>query len=275
MAWHTVDRLGVSLGMVSVGRNVRAQQDPHRMEETMTNTHNTRTLADVITEGVGLADLTDLNLIHLARAMGKVSSRRASDALADAGPDAVRAYGAIGWTGKVARGRQIHAAARIIAAFPTEYDEDANAEFVCRTDGDRVTLASAWRRIATMLAKSQLTTAQRNEMALAVADCTTPRAALSQVKVTLDRIAQSPAMRPATTLGSHGTADKVDTTPDPTPVATVTPSAPVMTLASVLADLQAGAPLTPAMADYVRGEADTLRAIRNTMTARTAARKSA
>lgn len=246
----------------------------------MATATNTRTLADVITEGVGLADLTDLNLIHLARAMGKVSSRRASDALADAGPDAVRAYGAIGWTGKVARGRQIHAAARIIAAFPTEYDEDATsradlAEFVCRTDGDKVTLASAWRRIATMLAKSQLTTAQRNEMALAVADCTTPRAALSQVKVTLDRIAQSPAMRPATTLGSHGTADKVDTTPDPTPVATVTPSAPVMTLASVLADLQAGAPLTPAMADYVRGEADTLRAIRNTMTARTAARKSA
>lgn len=245
------------------------------MEETMTNTHNTRTLADVITEGVGLADLTDLNLIHLARAMGKVSSRRASDALADAGTDAVRAYGAIGWTGKVARGRQIHAAARIIAAFPTEYDEDANAEFVCRTDGDKVTLASAWRRIATMLAKSQLTTAQRNEMALAVADCTTPRAALSQVKVTLDRIAQAPAMRPATTLGSHGTADKVDTTPDPTPVATGTPKDEEMSLIGIWVALEAGAPLTPKMAEFIRSERDTLKAIHAVLVARTATSKSA
>ena len=250
------------------------------MEETMTNTHNTRTLADVIAEGVGLADLTDLNLIHLARAMGKVSSRRASDALADAGTDAVRAYGAIGWTGKVARGRQIHAAARIIAAFPTEYDEDGTsradlAEFVCRDDGDKVTLASAWRRIATMLAKSQLTTAQRNEMALAVADCTTPRAALSQVKVTLDRIAQAPAMRPATTLGSHGTADKVDTTPDATPVATTTPKDEEMSLIGIWVALEAGAPLTPKMAEFIRSERDTLKAIHAVLVARTAASKSA
>ena len=241
------------------------------MEETMTNTHNTRTLADVIAEGVSLTNLTDSNLIHLARAMGKVSSRKAHTVMADAGTDAVRAYGIIGWTGKEARGRQMHAAARIIAAFPTKYDEDADAEFVCRTDGDTTTLATAWRRIATALAKGQLTAAQRKELALAVGDCTTPRAALSQVRVTLDRIAQSKAR--GASVATTGAAETV--TPDATPVATVTPSAPVMTLASVLADLQAGAPLTPAMAEFIRSERDTLKAIHAVLVARTAASKSA
>lgn len=228
------------------------------MEETMTNTHNTRTLADVISEGVGLADLTDLNLIHLARAMGKVSSRRASDALADAGPDAVRAYGAIGWTGKVARGRQIHAAAEIVAAFPTEYDDDADAEYVARVDGDATTLAVAWRRIATALAKGNLTAAQRKELTLAVGDCTTPRAALSQVRVTLDRIAQ--AKRRGATVATTGAAETV--TPDATPVATATPKA--VTLESILATLKAGGEFTVPMMAYVTRQAELITEINTT-----------
>ena len=237
----------------------------------MTTATNTRTLADVIAEGVGLADLTDLNLIHLARAMGKVSSRKASDALADAGPDAVRAYGAIGWTGKVARGRQIHAAAEIVAAFPTEYDEIANAEFVARVDGDATTLAVAWRRIATALAKGNLTAAQRKELTLAVGDCTTPRAALSQVRVTLDRIAQ--AKRRGATVATTGAAETV--TPDPTPVATATPKDEEMSLIGIWVALEAGAPLTPKMAEFIRSERDTLKAIHAVLVARTAASKSA
>lgn len=231
------------------------------------NTQATRTLADVISEGVGLTDLTDLNLIHLARAMGKVSSRKAFTVMDAAGTDALRAYGPAGWTGKVDRGRQFHSAAQVIAAFPTEYDAEAEAEYVAREEGDAVTLASAWRRISTALAKSNLTAKQRDDMTLAVADCTTPRAAVSQVMVTLDRIAQ--AKRRGTTVATTGAAETVT----PTPVADATPVATVpgpLTLASVLATLSApGAEMTPEILAYVGAQARLVRQISETAAMRT------